>query len=48
MMLREGEEVCNKGMPLSELQLLAPVPFQVLVVMVAFRQHVAAARKIVK
>src|SRR6187551_297169 len=46
MMLREGERFSNKGMPLSELQLLAPVPFPSSCRDgYAFRQHVAAARK---
>src|SRR6187455_3338037 len=46
MMLREGERTSSKGMPLSELQLLAPVPFPSSCRDgYAFRQHVAAARK---
>jgi fumarylacetoacetate (FAA) hydrolase len=46
MMLREGERFSNKGMPLSELNLLAPVPFPSSCRDgYAFRQHVAAARK---
>src|SRR5688572_27223497 len=46
MMLREGERFSNKGMPLSELQLLAPVPFPTSCRDgYAFRQHVAAARR---
>src|SRR6187551_1764433 len=46
MMLREGERSSNRGMPLSELQLLAPVPFPSSCRDgYAFRQHVAAARK---
>ena len=46
MMLREGERFSNKGMPISELQLLAPVPFPSSCRDgYAFRQHVAAARK---
>src|SRR5678810_1231236 len=46
MMLREGERSSTRGMPLSELQLLAPVPFPSSCRDgYAFRQHVAAARK---
>lgn len=29
LMLREGTRTSNKGVPLSELQLLAPVPFPI-------------------
>ena len=46
MMLREGERFSNKGMPLSELKLLAPIPFPSSCRDgYSFRQHVAAARK---
>src|SRR4030095_563066 len=41
-----GERISSKGMPLSELELLAPVPFPSSCRDgYAFRQHVAAARK---
>jgi len=46
LMLREGTRTTNKGMPLSEVQLLAPVPFPSSCRDgYAFRQHVAAARR---
>src|SRR6187401_869388 len=46
MMLREGERSSSRGMPLSELQLLAPVPFPSSCRDgYAFKQHVAAARR---
>lgn len=46
LMLREGTRTSNKGVPLSELQLLAPVPFpNSCRDGYAFRQHVAAARR---
>lgn len=46
LMLREGERISSKGMPLSEIQLLAPVPFPTSCRDgYAFRQHVAAARR---
>jgi len=28
LMLREGERISSKGMPLNEVELLAPVPYQ--------------------
>lgn len=46
LMLREGTRTSNKGVPLSELELLAPVPFPTSCRDgYAFRQHVAAARR---
>ena len=46
LMLREGSRTSNKGMPVNNVHLLAPVPFPVSCRDgYAFRQHVAAARK---
>ena len=46
MMLKEGSRTSNKGIPLGDVQLLAPVPFPPSCRDgYAFRQHVAAARK---
>jgi len=46
LMLREGERTSNRGIPLNEVQLLAPVPFPTSCRDgYAFRQHVAAARR---
>jgi fumarylacetoacetate (FAA) hydrolase len=46
LMLREGTRTSNKGIPIHELQLLAPVPFPTSCRDgYSFRQHVAAARK---
>jgi fumarylacetoacetate (FAA) hydrolase len=46
LLLREGTRMTNKGIPLSEVQLLAPVPFPSSCRDgYAFRQHVAAARR---
>jgi fumarylacetoacetate (FAA) hydrolase len=46
LMLKEGERTSNKGLPLKDLQLLAPVPFpNSCRDGYAFRQHVAAARR---
>ena len=46
IMLREGTRTSNKGIHLSEVQLLAPVPFPTSCRDgYAFRQHVAAARR---
>ena len=46
LMLREGERTSNRGVPLSEVQLLAPVPYPTSCRDgYAFRQHVAAARR---
>ncbi len=46
LMLREGTRTSNKGVPISDLQLLAPVPFpQSCRDGYAFRQHVASARR---
>ena len=46
LMLREGERLSSKGMLLSEIDLLAPVPFPASCRDgYAFRQHVAAARR---
>lgn len=46
LMLREGERTSNRGIPLSQVQLLAPVPFPTSCRDgYAFRQHVAAARR---
>jgi fumarylacetoacetate (FAA) hydrolase len=46
MMLREGTRTSNKGVPLKDVQLLAPVPLPTSCRDgYAFRQHVAAARR---
>jgi fumarylacetoacetate (FAA) hydrolase len=46
IMLKEGTRSSNKGMPISEVQLLAPIPFPVSCRdAYAFRQHVEAARR---
>lgn len=46
LMLREGSRTSNSGIPLSSVQLLAPVPFPTSCRDgYAFRQHVAAARR---
>ena len=46
MMLREGSRASNKGIPVGNVQLLAPVPFPTSCRDgYAFRQHVAAARR---
>lgn len=46
LMLAEGTRSSNRGMPLSSVQLLAPVPFPTSCRDgYAFRQHVAAARR---
>jgi fumarylacetoacetate (FAA) hydrolase len=46
LMLREGERITSKGIPLSEVKLLAPVPYPTSCRDgYAFRQHVAAARR---
>lgn len=46
LMLREGTRTSNKGVPLKDLTLLAPVPFPTSCRDgYAFRQHVAAARR---
>src|SRR5688572_32626491 len=46
MMLKEGSRTSNKGIPLGDVQLLAPVPFPPSCRDgYAFRQHVAAARR---
>ncbi|MES1215617.1 MAG: fumarylacetoacetate hydrolase family protein [Bacteroidota bacterium] len=46
LMLREGSRVSKKGVPLDQLQLIAPVPFPTSCRdAYAFRQHVAAARR---
>ena len=46
LMLKEGARTSNKGVPLKDLQLLAPVPFpNSCRDAYAFRQHVAAARR---
>lgn len=46
LMLREGERTSNRGMPINEVQLLAPVPYPTSCRDgYAFRQHVAAARR---
>ena len=46
LMLREGERTSSKGIPLSTVQLLAPVPFPPSCRdAYAFRQHVEAARR---
>lgn len=46
LMLKEGSRESNKGIPVSEVTLLAPVPFPTSCRDgYAFRQHVASARK---
>jgi len=46
ILLKEGTRTSNRGIPLSEVQLLAPVPFPTSCRdAYAFRQHVAAARR---
>jgi fumarylacetoacetate (FAA) hydrolase len=46
LMLREGQRSSNKGIPLKDVQLLAPIPFPTSCRDgYAFRQHVAAARR---
>jgi fumarylacetoacetate (FAA) hydrolase len=46
LMLREGTRTSNRGIPVSELQLLAPVPFPTSCRDgYAFRQHVETARR---
>jgi len=46
LILREGSRSSNKGIPVNDVQLLAPVPFPISCRDgYAFRQHVAAARK---
>jgi len=46
LMLREGSRTSNRGIPLTDVQLLAPVPFPTSCRdAYAFRQHVAAARR---
>ena len=46
LMLKEGTRSSSKGVPLKDLQLLAPVPFpQSCRDGYAFRQHVASARR---
>ena len=46
LMLREGTSTSNKGIPLNDVDLLAPVPFPTSCRDgYAFRQHVAAARR---
>jgi fumarylacetoacetate (FAA) hydrolase len=46
LMLREGTRTSNKGVPLKDIQLIAPVPLPTSCRdAYAFRQHVAAARK---
>lgn len=46
LLLREGTRTSGKGIPLKEVQLLAPVPFPTSCRDgYAFRQHVAAARR---
>jgi len=46
LMLREGERTSSRGIPLSEVQLVAPVPYPTSCRDgYAFRQHVAAARR---
>lgn len=46
LMLREGSRTSNQGVPLKDIQLLAPVPFPASCRdAYAFRQHVAAARR---
>ena len=46
LMLREGTRTSNKGIPVNDVQLLAPVPFPTSCRDgYSFRQHVAAGRK---
>ncbi len=46
LLLKEGTRTSNKGIPLQEIQLLAPIPFPTSCRDgYAFRQHVAAARR---
>jgi fumarylacetoacetate (FAA) hydrolase len=46
LLLKEGTRSSNKGIPISEVQLLAPVPYPSSCRdAYAFRQHVAAARR---
>src|SRR5678809_1312343 len=46
LMLREGSRTSNRGIPLNDVQLLAPVPFPTSCRdAYAFRQHVEAARR---
>ena len=46
LMLKEGSRTTNRGIPLKDVQLLAPVPFPTSCRDgYAFRQHVAAARR---
>lgn len=46
LMLREGERTSNRGIPLNDVQLLAPVPFPTSCRdAYAFRQHVETARR---
>jgi fumarylacetoacetate (FAA) hydrolase len=46
LMLREGSRTSNRGIPLNDVQLLAPIPFPTSCRdAYAFRQHVAAARR---
>lgn len=46
LMLREGSRTSNKGIPINDVLLLAPVPFPTSCRdAYAFRQHVAAARR---
>jgi fumarylacetoacetate (FAA) hydrolase len=46
LLLKEGTRTSNKGIPLQQIQLLAPIPFPTSCRDgYAFRQHVAAARK---
>src|SRR5205809_1656441 len=46
LMLREGTRTSNRGVPLNDVQLLAPIPFPTSCRDgYAFRQHVAAARR---
>ena len=46
LLLKEGTRTSNKAVPLTEVQLLAPVPFPTSCRDgYAFRQHVAAARR---
>lgn len=46
LMLKEGSRTSNRGVPLKDVQLLAPIPFPTSCRDgYAFRQHVAAARR---
>ncbi|HET6994001.1 MAG TPA: fumarylacetoacetate hydrolase family protein [Chitinophagaceae bacterium] len=46
LMLKEGTRTTNRGIPLTDVQLLAPIPFPTSCRDgYAFRQHVAAARR---